>query len=105
MSISFSGGAFNGFDVTAPYGQYSPPESIASHLAALITQKYYTSGLTADSWIECKHTRLGRGKFPPDDFSASGMTCGDHVTTASASQNCLLPGEPLFHQWCIGLDK
>jgi hypothetical protein len=49
MTASFSGGAFDGNSVTVPYGQYSTPESIASHIAALITKHYYNSGLSAQA--------------------------------------------------------
>ncbi len=61
MTASFSGGVFNGSSVTVPYGQYSTPESIASHIAALITKNYYASGLSAQavgSYILYKSTAV-----------------------------------------------
>lgn len=42
-------GSYNGYSVTASYGQYSTPESIASNLAALITKQYSNSGLSAQA--------------------------------------------------------
>jgi hypothetical protein len=50
MTVSFSGGSFDANTVTVPYGQYSTPDSIASNLAARITQKYYNSGLSAQAF-------------------------------------------------------
>jgi hypothetical protein len=50
VTASFSGGAFDASNVTVPYGQYSTPESIAAHIAALITKKYYSSGLSAQAF-------------------------------------------------------
>jgi len=49
MTASFSGGSFNSNNVTVPYGPYSTPASIASNIAALITKKYYKSGLSAQA--------------------------------------------------------
>jgi hypothetical protein len=63
MTVSFSRRSFNGNSVTVPYGPYSTPDSIASHLAALITKNYHSSGLYAQSfgsYIEYKsNTTLG----------------------------------------------
>ena len=50
MSVSFSSGSFNGNSVTVPYGPYSTPDSIASHVAAFITKNYHSSGLYAQSF-------------------------------------------------------
>lgn len=50
MTASFSGGAFDINSVTVPYGPYSTPESVAAHLAALITKQYYKSGLSAQAF-------------------------------------------------------
>jgi hypothetical protein len=49
MTLTFNNGSFNGFGVTVPYGQFSTPESIAAHIAALITSKYNNQGLSAQA--------------------------------------------------------
>jgi hypothetical protein len=48
-TLTFSNWSFNGFNVTAPYGQFSTPESVAAHIAALITNKYNSQGLSAQA--------------------------------------------------------
>jgi hypothetical protein len=50
MTVSFSQGSYNGYGVTVHYGPYSTRESIASHLAALITKNYHSFGLFAQSF-------------------------------------------------------
>lgn len=83
MTVSFSNGSFNGNSVTVPYGPYSTPESIASHLAALITKQYYSSGLSAEaigSEILYKTTApLGTTSF---------ATAGSSFTAAAAPTSC-----------------
>jgi hypothetical protein len=82
MTVSFSGGSFVG-NVTAPYGQYSTPESIASHLAALITQRYSRSGLSAESYgayiLYRSSGTLGAANFTSSDAS---------FTTNPSPQSC-----------------
>lgn len=71
MAISFSGGSFNGYGVTVPYGKFSTPESIASHLAALITQRYYRSGLSAEAY-GAYILYKGRATLGTPNFTSSG---------------------------------
>ncbi len=67
MSVSFSEGAYSRYGVTVPYGQFSTPESIASHLAALITKKYASSGLFAQAYgayiLYRSNATLGNASF------------------------------------------
>jgi hypothetical protein len=72
MTASFGGGALTGNSVTVPYGQYSTPESIAAHIAALITKQYYNSGLSAQA-------------FGPYVVYKSTATLGTPILTASGS--------------------
>jgi len=82
-TVAFSGGSFSGNRASVPYGQYSTPASIASHLAALITIKYYNSGLSAEAlgaYIVYKSSApLG---------SASFQTSGSSFTTNASSTAC-----------------
>jgi hypothetical protein len=82
MKVSFSGGSFNGYSITAPYGKFSSPESIASHLAALITQKYAKSGLSAVAYgayiLYRSSAALGVANF----------TSSDSSFTANSPQSC-----------------
>ena len=76
MIVSFSHGSYNGFGVTVHYGPYSTPESIASHLAALITRQYANSGLTAQAYganiLYKSRATLGNPSFPPSaSFTAN----------------------------------
>jgi hypothetical protein len=86
MTASFSGGAFNGNSVTVPYGQYSTPESIASHIAALITKNYYRSGLSAQaigSYILYKSTAT----LGTPSLTASGLSFTKDASTACPPAN------------------
>jgi hypothetical protein len=83
MSVSFSGGSYSGYGVTVPYGQFSTPESIASHLAALITKKYASSGLFAQAYgayiLYKSNATLGN-----PGFAASGSS----FTADPSPQSC-----------------
>lgn len=83
MTVLFSSGSFSGNSVTVPYGPYSTPESIASHLAALITKQYYRLGLSAQaigSEILYKSTAtLGTTSF---------TTAGSSFTATGAPVSC-----------------
>jgi hypothetical protein len=73
MAVSFSNGSFSGFGITVPYGPNSTPESIASHLAALITKQYASSGLTAQAYganiLYKGNATLGNANFTPSGSS------------------------------------
>ena len=75
MTVSFSHGSFNGFGITVPYGPNSTPESIASHLAALITKQYASSGLTAQAYganiLYKGNATLGAANFTSSGSSGS----------------------------------
>jgi hypothetical protein len=50
MAVSFSGPNFSALTPSVTYGPYSTPESIAAHMAALITQNYIQYGLSAKAF-------------------------------------------------------
>jgi hypothetical protein len=81
MAVSFSNGSFNGFGITVPYGPNSTPESIASHLAALITKKYAGSGLTAQAYganiLYKGNATLGVAKFTSSGSSSDSSFAAD----------------------------
>jgi len=86
MTASISGGTFNGNSVTVPYGPYSTPASIASHIAALITTRYYKSGLSAQaigSYILYKSTAA----LGTPTLSASGAAFVKDTSTACPPAN------------------
>jgi hypothetical protein len=82
MTVSFSHGSYSGFGVTVPYGPYSTPASIASHMAALITKQYANSGLTAQAYganiLYTSRATLGNPSIPPSasfTANASPQSC------------------------------
>lgn len=86
MTASFSGGAFDGNSVTVPYGPYSTPESIASHIAALITKRYYNSGLSAQaigSYVLYKSNAV----LGTPTLAGSGASFGKDTSTACPPAN------------------
>jgi hypothetical protein len=110
MIVSFSHGSYNGFGVTVPYGPYSTPASIASHLAALITKQYASSGLTAQAYganiLYKSRATLGNPSFTPSasfTANASPQSCSPvsiHLRLVPvASQNEQVPkiGNIILH--------
>ncbi|WP_213807908.1 hypothetical protein [Granulicella sp. dw_53] len=87
MTVSFGGGSFNGYGVTVPYGKFSTPESVASHLAALITQKYYKSGLTAEAY-GAYILYKGNATLGAPNFTSSGSSSDSPFKADPAPQSC-----------------
>lgn len=87
--VSLSHGSFNGLGITVPYGPYSTPESFASHVAALITKRYYNSGLTAQAFganilFKARSSAtLGNVSFTP-----SGSSSGSSFTADPSPKSC-----------------
>lgn len=89
MTVSFSQGSFNGSGITVPYGPNSTPESIASHLAALITKQYASSGLTAQAYganiLYKGNAALGNANFAP---TPSGSSSDSSFTADPSPASC-----------------
>ncbi len=90
MTVSFSQGSFSGFGITVPYGPNSTPESIASHLAALITKQYSSSGLTAQAYganiLYKGNAALGTATFTP--AGPSGSSSDSSFTADPSPAGC-----------------
>jgi hypothetical protein len=87
MAVSFSRGSFNGFGVTVPYGPYSTPESIAAHLAAMITKQYSSSGLTAQAY-GANILYKGNATLGNANFTSSGSSSDSSFTADPSPQSC-----------------
>ena len=93
MTVSFSQGAAYGFAVsqTVPYGPNSTPESIASHLAALITKQYARSGLVAQAdganILYKSNATLGNANFTPSGSSSDSSFAANPSPAACPSVN------------------
>jgi hypothetical protein len=87
MTVSFSNGSFNGFGITVPYGPNSTPESIASHLAALITKQYASSGLTAQAY-GANILYRGNATLGAANFTSSGSASDSSFTADPSPAAC-----------------
>jgi hypothetical protein len=87
MAVSFSQGSFSGFGITVPYGPNSTPESIASHLAALITKQYASSGLTAQAY-GANILYKGNATLGAANFTSSGSSSDSSFAADPAPASC-----------------
>jgi hypothetical protein len=98
FAVSFSGTAYADISQSVTYGPYSTPSSIAAHIAALITQKYFRYGLTAkafgpnivysgDSTIGTVTNAATGSSFTPVNSPAAASAAQIACTSAPANLN------------------
>jgi hypothetical protein len=95
VTVSFSGAAFAAVSASVTYGPNSTPNSVAAHIAALITKNYYRYGLGAKAFgpivVYSGNTTLGTVS---NVITGSSMATNGSPTAGTEAENACQSAPP-----------